>query len=317
MSYIPPEQIARARAMDLLTYLQTYDPQELVHFSANTYCTRTHDSLKISNGKWYWFSRGFGGTSALDYLVQVQGMSLPHAVETILGQNAIPVPAAHSPPREPKTLKLPEACPSYDRVMTYLTGRGLDRELLNSCVRQGLLYESLPYHNAVFVGRDRYGKPRYAHLRSTTGSFKGETYGSDKRYSFRLPAEDSGTVHLFESAIDLLSYATLERMAGRDCRKDHLLSLAGIYRPREGEPHSRIPLALTQYLKDYPCIRQIVLRLDNDPAGRAAAKALEDALSERYEVLTELPMQGKDYNDWLCVQKGLRPQPRQTRPRER
>ena len=52
MPYIPPEVVVRAREMDLLTYLRTYEPQELVHFGGNTYCTREHDSLKISNGKW-------------------------------------------------------------------------------------------------------------------------------------------------------------------------------------------------------------------------------------------------------------------------
>ena len=42
------------------------EPNELVRFSGNTYTTRTHDSLKISNGKWMWWSRGIGGNSALD-----------------------------------------------------------------------------------------------------------------------------------------------------------------------------------------------------------------------------------------------------------
>ena len=65
MPYIPPEVVAKAREMDLLTYLRTYEPQELVHFGGSTYCTREHDSLKISNGKWCWFSRGIGGYSAL------------------------------------------------------------------------------------------------------------------------------------------------------------------------------------------------------------------------------------------------------------
>ena len=40
MPYIPPEVVARAREMDLLTYLRTYEPQELVHFGGSTYCTR-------------------------------------------------------------------------------------------------------------------------------------------------------------------------------------------------------------------------------------------------------------------------------------
>ncbi len=32
-------------------------------------------SLKISNGKWIWWSRGIGGRSALDYLIKVKGYS--------------------------------------------------------------------------------------------------------------------------------------------------------------------------------------------------------------------------------------------------
>ena len=68
MPYIPKDQIAAAREMDLLTYLRRFEPEELVHIGGDTYATRTHDSLKISNGKWCWWSRGIGGTNALDYV---------------------------------------------------------------------------------------------------------------------------------------------------------------------------------------------------------------------------------------------------------
>lgn len=54
MPVVSKEEIANARKMDLLSYLRAYEPGELVRFSGETYCTRTHDSLKISNGKWYW-----------------------------------------------------------------------------------------------------------------------------------------------------------------------------------------------------------------------------------------------------------------------
>ena len=80
MPFVSKKQIEQAREIDLLTYLQRYEPEELVHFSGNTYTTRTHDSLKISNGKWCWWSHGIGGTNALDYLVSVRGLSLPDAV---------------------------------------------------------------------------------------------------------------------------------------------------------------------------------------------------------------------------------------------
>ena len=69
MPYIPPEVVEQARQIDLLTYLQSCEPQELVRISGNNYTTRTHDSLKISNGKWMWWSQRIGGYNALDYLV--------------------------------------------------------------------------------------------------------------------------------------------------------------------------------------------------------------------------------------------------------
>ena len=52
MAYFAPEDILRARDMDLLTYLRNYEPQNLVRLNGDNYCTREHDSLKISNGKW-------------------------------------------------------------------------------------------------------------------------------------------------------------------------------------------------------------------------------------------------------------------------
>ena len=88
MRYIAAEDVVKAKEMDLLTYLRNYEPQELVHVSGNTYCTREHDSLRISNGKWCWFSQGIGGRSALDYLIKVKGIPFTQAAEIILGREA-------------------------------------------------------------------------------------------------------------------------------------------------------------------------------------------------------------------------------------
>ena len=75
MPFYDQDVIEKAREVDLFSYLQACEPQELVHVSGNVYCTREHDSLRISNGKWCWFSRGIGGYSALDYLIKVKGCS--------------------------------------------------------------------------------------------------------------------------------------------------------------------------------------------------------------------------------------------------
>lgn len=95
MPFIPSEQLARAREMDLLTYLRCCEPEELVSAGGNTYATRSHDSLKISNGKWYWWSRGVGGSNALDYLTTVRELSLPDAVQRV--RSAAGVPLAEIP----------------------------------------------------------------------------------------------------------------------------------------------------------------------------------------------------------------------------
>ena len=89
------DNIKNAKQMDLLTYLICHEPKELVHVSGSTYCTREHDSLKISNGKWYWFSRGIGGRSALDYLIKVKGIPFKEAVGMILGRAAEMPPVSH------------------------------------------------------------------------------------------------------------------------------------------------------------------------------------------------------------------------------
>ena len=60
---IDPDVRERVRQIDLLSYLREFEPSNLVKVkgTSNVYCTAEHDSLKISNGKWYWWSRGFGG----------------------------------------------------------------------------------------------------------------------------------------------------------------------------------------------------------------------------------------------------------------
>lgn len=130
--------------------------------------------------------------------------------------------------------------------------------------------------------------------------------GSDKRYAFKLAANaENRTVRVFESAIDLLSYATMLKETGRDHRAENLISLSGIYLPREQIAETKIPLPLAQYLETHPSTRKICLYLDNDLAGRRGADALQVILDDRYEVKYLPPPEGKDYNDYLRIKKQI------------
>jgi len=298
MSLIPQDDVARARQMDLLTFLQNYSPQELVRLSPTTYCTREHDSLKISNGMWHWFSRGIGGRSALDYLIRVQNLSFQAAVETVLGRAAIEPPVFHKQTEKRETdLLLPEPNGDNRIVTEYLRKRGIHPQIVGYCLDHKLLYESKDYHNAVFLGYDTGGKPRYANLRGTRSQYKSEATGSNKHYSFSIPGKNT-QVHIFEAAIDLLSYASLELMDGRNWQENHLLSLAGVYKTKR---ENVVPVALERYLQDYPEIKKLHLHLDNDEIGRGAAAGIASGLSGKYEVLNEPPACGKDVNDQLML----------------
>lgn len=306
MGYVTPDEIRQAKEMDLLTYLQNYEANELVRVAPSTYCTREHDSLKISNGKWCWFSRGIGGKTALDYLIKVQDYPFAQAVETILGRTAARPPVIsyrQQIPEPPRDLMMPELNSNTKAVVKYLMERGIHPIVIDYCLTHQLLFESRQYHNAVFVGYDKDGKARYAALRGTTGNYKGEVTGSDKRYSFSIAENRSGeTVHLFESAIDLMSYATLLHMTGRDWKQDALLSLAGVYKTTR---ENVVPVSLSRFLTDYPGIKTLRLHLDNDEIGRGAAKGIMDGLKDKYEILDEPPRYGKDVNDALQRRLGL------------
>ena len=319
MPYIEPDVIAQAKQVDLLTYLQCFEPQELVRFSGNTYTTKTHDSLKISNGKWMWWSRGIGGKSALDFLIKVKDYSFLEAVETIMGRSAVlPTTAITQKKDEPKKLLLPNKSASTDKVYEYLYGRGIDYAIIDKCVREGIIFESLPYHNIVFIGKNNKGEPKYAAYRATNNSrIMGDCTGSDKHYSFRLAKGIADSVHLFESAIDLLSFATLMKLDCKNYESENLLSLAGVYAPRDRIADSKVPVALEEFLKDKPKITKIILHLDNDKAGRLATKALQAVLSSRYEVIDDPAPRGKDFNDFLCFKMGIERTPTRERSYER
>ena len=309
MGYVAADDILKAREMDLMTYLRNYEPQELGHFSGNTYTTKSHDSLKISNGKWYWWSRGFGGVSALDYLIKVKEYSFVEAVEALAGITAggWSPPPVSVPKDEPKELLLPPRNKDCDRVIQYLFGRGIDLQIIQECIADGTIYESARYHNVVFIGKDESGTPKYAAYRGTmASSFKGDASGSDKRYSFRLLArEPCQSVHLFEAAIDLLSYATLLKCESKDYKKENLLSLSGVYQPKKEIKESKIPIALTTFLKANPHIKTIFLHLDNDKTGRLCTAALKELLQKDYKIVDEPPPVGKDFNDFLLSYLGI------------
>ena len=193
MKYIPPEIVNEVKKIDLFTYLKTCEPQELVHISGGEYKTKTHSSLKISNGMWNWFRGGIGGKSAVDYLMKLEGYSFVEAVESVLEKMEIGkvVEYENKEYMKEKSLVLPLANKTNSKAISYLCNRGIDREIIMECIDKKLIYEDIN-HNVVFVGYDEKNIAKYAMCRATNCSrFMHDISGSTKQYSFQLNSIES------------------------------------------------------------------------------------------------------------------------------
>lgn len=303
MPGVTEEQIIAARQMTAIEFLQRYRPGELVKAdSRGEFQLRAHGSFKINGetSKFHWKSRDMGGKSALDYLVKVEGMPFVDAVLDLCEESPSYIPPPSQPEQE-KEFVLPPAANSNRRVFAYLMKRGIDRKVIEACIRAGILYESADYHNAVFVGKDETGAARYAFLRGTYTRgkpFKAEVSGSDKRFCFLLPPKrETNRLAVYEAAIETLAHLTLEGTADK-----WRLSLGGIYAPKEGEQSRsfsfKTPPALDDFLKRHPEIAEIEICTNNDFAGRWAAEHIEKAYQGKYRIVKNLPEKvGCDYAD--------------------
>ena len=95
----------------------------------------------------------------------------------------------------------------------------------------------------------------------------------------------------------------------KDYETIHILSLGGVQIPRNDSKIScKTPIALEQFLRDFPEVNSIVLHLDNDRAGRLATKTIQKNLTQ-YHVRDSPPKYGKDVNDDLKTRLGIEKYP--------
>ena len=320
MPWIEEAQKEAAKKVDLLTYLRTSEPGELIKSGPDEYRTKSNGSLVISNGLWIWNRGQVGGRSALDFLIKVRGMSFTDAARSVLespaafssallddsppASDSLPVKKENKP-QLPKKLFLPRNVCVPQNAVKYLSGRGIHSDVIGYCLKSGILYESI-YRSrkepeldgkvvCVFVGHDSDGVARFAAQRGIRVDFKRDAPGSDKSFNFALPARNrnSRTLAVFEAPIDVLSHATMVRLGLLDF-DGYRLSLGGTS-----------DVALIAYLERNPHIHHISLCLDNDTGGLTAEKNIIATLAadERFKHITvaaDFPKEaGHDYNEEL------------------
>ena len=279
--YYTQEQIDRANQADLVSFLQSQGEQ-LIR-AGQEYRWKRHDSLTVWGNKWYRHSQSKGG-APVDFVMEFFGKSFTEAVELLTGEKGAAPPPDRPSPAPISNFRLPPRSPDNRIARNYLTAaRRIDEDVTGFFFARGDIYEDAAHHNAVFVGRDEDGIPRYAHSKGTAGNFRLDVKGSDKAFNFCYRGEGD-RLFVFEAPVDLLSFLCLFK---KEWQKQSYLSLGGV-----GEK------ALLRFLSDRPNIKTVYLCLDSDEAGNDACSRLVKLMPEGYTVHRLIPL-FKDWNEVL------------------
>lgn len=305
------DQLAAAKAASALEYARSRGyPLE---GRGNRWTMKGHDSMVfLGDGRWYWNSRGLRGR-AIEFVMHYEGRTLPEAVLILNGVDLSEpraAPAAvpsYDPPKvqpEKRALEIPARSRDMRRSFSYLAvTRGIDYGIVRELVRQGRIFETVSqkadgtaYHNVAFAGLDDQGVIQSVSLRGCVpgSSFKAEVPGSNKAFPFTIPGRAGAeTLYVFESAIDAMSHATIQKLVGNPWDDGFRVALGG----------NNTIVPIQKMLTGNPSIRNIAFCLDADTPGQKMCASYMDALrkagiqEDRLSVIT-VPY-GKDWNAYL------------------
>lgn len=269
----------------------------------NEYTLPEHDSMRISENKYYWNSRSKGG-NAVDFCMNYYNMTFQEAARSLLdyGGNVARV----QPHEEKQTAENSKAEDSAKpipfplsektgRVFKYLTeSRGLSADMVNRLINEGKIAQDIN-GNAVFKVFDKNGELNGSEVSGT----------SQRRYKLTTGLDGNGfTVNptgiynpekaiFFESAIDLLSYYELH--------KDEtalLVSMGGLK-----------DKTVLKAMEDYSLSAEnCFVAVDNDEAGAKFRNKMKNEYNinaypitgdERFNLHENI----KDWNDLLKAEK--------------
>lgn len=279
------EQKEQARQTDLVSLLKSQG--ETLKRSGSEYEWRDGSAKVTIRGNLWFHQYDRQGGDAIDFVRRFYNKSYPEAVEYLLGGCGGTLVVSPPIVKEAAPFALPTQNENMRRVYAYLLNRRrIDKEVLCAFANKNMIYESLPYHNAVFVGFDSTGAPRHASLRGTgsESSYKGNAPNSLPEYSFHWTGT-SRYLCLFESPIDMLSFISMHK---ENWKNHSYAACCGV-----------ADRVLWQMLKDNPNIGYVYLCLDSDEPGQEANKRISEKLSEKgmpSEILVPIR---KDWNEDL------------------
>ena len=284
------QEIIRAAETDLVDMLRRQG-EELKAVGSEYEWKHGADRITIRGGQWYNHYEQKGG-NAIKFVQEFFGKKFTEAMEYLLGSTAGELKQAKPVEQKPKgEFKPPAKSESMRRVYAYLLSkRGLDKDVVAAFAKQGLIYESADYHNAVFVGEDKNGKIQHISMRGTgtKSSYRGNAENSVPEYSFHWHGK-SDKLYIFEAPIDMLSYISMNK---EGWEQHSYAACCGV--------GDRV---LWQMLKDNPELKKVYLCLDNDDKGQKFDRLITDKLFEKGVASKILIPTKKDWNEDLLAQQ--------------
>ena len=270
--HVTKEQIRQARRANLADYLLQEYPAG-VKIVGSSLCLRKNPSLYVKKNipGYHDFSTGEHGNS-IDFLTRHLNCSFTDAVKTLCKFDCSSQSKA-TITRAP--FRLPERdCPPFEQVITYLTGRGIPQETVMFLIQENLLYQDMPYGNAVFVSLDE----DYCEIRGTgSRPFHGCRKKKPDRFWYLLTDPNPETAYVCEAAIDAVSLMLIHRVQGITDPAVYV-SIGGVANQQAIDRLKKKKLT-------------VILAVDNDPAGNECRQRNPDH--------TALIPCNKDWNDDL------------------
>ena len=297
------------------SYVSNYD---LVHLAEELGLTpirvgrkyftlREHDSVRINtfSNTFKRYSNGVWG-DALSFLIEFGqersnkfksiNYSLYWLEKKMNNENMFDKDNTVLPEKEKVPFVLPPKDDNYKRVFAYLIKtRMIDPEIVKIFVRKKILYQSKGTKNCVFVGYNK-DKPVYASERGTIPGkrFMYEIPGNDYDYGINFDNDNADTLIITEAVIDMMSLMTL-KMNYKFHLKHSFLALGGA---------EKIECIFT-YLREHQNIKDVMIALDNDEAGKIATQKIIERLKKEFKQIKYLPVysEEKDWNETLLKKR--------------
>lgn len=297
------EEIKKAESVDIVDYCMQ-NGIDVKSDNERYYRLTDHDSCVIDRKKnaFFWNSRGRGG-NVINFLQEYEGIHFKEAMQRLLEEDKYQQSSKVEFVVEPYEYNPAKEVSYFDKAKSYLTKeRKIDPTIVDDLHDRGLLKQD-NRNNVLFLwkeyeqvmGCSEQGTIKTDKLKR--GSWKSIQKNSTANYGFNVKYGEPKNLKFFESSIDLLSYASLNKEKLQDTQ---LISM-------EGLKHNTVTnylLKSREELGDTP--DSVSLCVDNDKAGKTFVEKFQYLQikkndGSKYDFDLEFPtMDGcKDWNDQL------------------